>query len=84
MDDESFEHEIAKLQATNRELAAHRDKLRGKFEADQNRAAYHARLVENNKRMKREIAELEGRPYRDEDDPETDYPDPPEPPDRNA
>jgi hypothetical protein len=56
---ESGDQEIAKLQATNRELAAHLENLRLKRQADQSRAAYHSHLVESNERMEREIAALE-------------------------
>jgi len=78
MNDDSLEQEIAKAQARNRELAAHRDKLRAKFESDQRRAARLSHVYEQQRSLEREIAALEGRPYRDEDEPGEGYPGPPD------
>ena len=68
--DESFEQDIPKLQATNRELAAHLENLRLKRQAEMSRAAYYFHLVEDKERMEREIAALEhpGTTPGDEDD----------------
>ncbi|TAL04357.1 MAG: hypothetical protein EPO07_05215 [Verrucomicrobia bacterium] len=79
MPDESFEQEIAKLQAHNRDLAAHLEALDRKFEADARRDAYYFHLVKEKERMEREIAAREGRPHQDDDDPDgTTHPEPPE------
>jgi uncharacterized protein (DUF3084 family) len=79
---ESFDDEIAKAAARNCELAAHHRELAAKQEAIERRVAYYQHLVQQNKRLEREIAAMEGRPYYDEDDPNAAYPgDIGEPPD---
>jgi hypothetical protein len=76
--DGSLDDEIAKAQARNRELAAYRDALRDKNKLQNQRSAYLSDLYEQQRRLEREIAGLEGRPYRSEE--ESEWEDPPEPP----
>jgi chromosome segregation ATPase len=84
MADESFEDEIAKVEARNRELTAHRDKLRAKLQGDRSRDARISRAHDRQRELEREIAQMEGRPYHDEDDPYAEPPEPPDPPDEKA
>lgn len=79
MSDELFDQEIAKVQARNRELASYLDTLASQAEADNRRAAYLSHLYDENERLEREIAALEGRPNHDEADPYSTEA-PPEPP----
>jgi hypothetical protein len=78
---EPSDDEIQNLAARNRELAARLENLQLKRAAEERTNAYYFHLIEDNERMEREIARLEGRPYRDSDDDGADYRDPPEPPD---
>jgi hypothetical protein len=67
MGDNSLEQEITKAQARNRELGARHKQLRSKFEENQRRAAYLSHLYDQNERLEREIAEMEGRHHDDDD-----------------
>ena len=80
MSDPSFDKEIAKLQLEVSELHDKHSVLRRKFEAREREMAHYFYLIDEKKRLERENAALEGRPYHDEDDPD-DYQEPPEPPD---
>ena len=88
--DEFFKEQIAKAEARQRELTAHRDDLQAKADAarrKRDRDRYWEQRLsqtqDENRRLEREIAGLEGRPYCevDEDDPYAERPDPPDPPD---
>jgi hypothetical protein len=89
MDNESFEKEIAKAEATYRGLAAYRDELVAQretlakqSEADHQQDAHLARIYDKQKRVERQIAKLEAQPYREEEDEEEyEIPEPPWPPD---
>jgi|HubBroStandDraft_6_1064221.scaffolds.fasta_scaffold147261_2 outer membrane murein-binding lipoprotein Lpp len=61
MGDDSFEADIGKLSSEVNELAAKRDKLRRKFEAEQIQATRYSHLVKQKEDLEREIAKLEGR-----------------------
>jgi predicted nucleic acid-binding Zn-ribbon protein len=61
MGNDSFEAEIKKLTTDVSELAAKRDKLRRKFEANQIEMARYSHLIEQKESLEREIAELEGK-----------------------
>ncbi|MDB6065823.1 MAG: hypothetical protein JWR26_2031 [Pedosphaera sp.] len=76
MNDESFEQEIAKLDAEVGQLTVKHDKLRRKYEAEQVQMARYSRLVDRKERLEREIAAMEGR--RNEDGGDEDCPDPPD------
>lgn len=81
MDDESLEQQIAKMQATARNLQAESDEHRKVFEKDMTNATrfWHAR--DEIKRLEREKALREGREYEDPDKPSGDPPEPPDLPD---
>jgi hypothetical protein len=79
MEDEYFERQIAEMQVAQRNRRVHRDQLHKKFYAEQAEAARYIRLAENQEELEREIAEMEGRPYRENGD--YGYSAPPEPPD---
>jgi len=81
--DDFLKKKIAEAETRNRELTTHRDDLRAKADAArQKRDAdryWEQRLSQTqdeNRRLEREIAGLEGRPYRevDEDDPHAEWP----------
>jgi cell division protein FtsB len=88
--DESFEKEIAELQAEVDDLRAHLEMLRSKAKPEPSKVtpeqdARYSRIADEKKSLKRQIAAMEGRPYHDEDDPEsTYYGEPPEPPDQKV
>jgi Tfp pilus assembly protein PilO len=81
MEHDTIDQEIRQAQSRVSQLATRRDELREKFEAQQRRAAWLSHYSEQERKLEQEIASLEGRPYRDENNPDYEYPEPPEPPD---
>jgi hypothetical protein len=79
MDDESLEQQIAKMNATARNLQAENDERRKVFEKDMTNATRFWDAADEIKRLKREKALMEGREYEDPDKPSGDPPDAPEP-----
>jgi hypothetical protein len=77
--DELFEAEIQKREARVHELALKYNELRRKYEADQVQMARLSHLIEEEERLERDIAAMEGRPY--DGDEEQCYREPPDPPD---
>jgi hypothetical protein len=75
---EFFEKQIAEMESAQRKRRVHRDELYKKFYAEQEQAARYFRLAEHQEEIEREIAEMEGRPYREDGD--CGYSAPPEPP----
>lgn len=92
MDDESIEGkiakvtsenamlqmEIAKAQSIGLDLDAKHKELREQMEIRSRNVAYLFGLHEQNKEMERENAMMEGREYRDPDDPDCEWPEPPD------
>jgi predicted nucleic acid-binding Zn-ribbon protein len=70
MEDESFELEIAEMEQRLRPLRVKYEDLRRKLEAKAGVAAHLEALYSEEKELERDIANMEGRPYHDEDDPE--------------
>ncbi|MES2997140.1 MAG: hypothetical protein V4733_10065 [Verrucomicrobiota bacterium] len=79
-DDASLNEQIAQAAAINSDLG-HRLQYYRKIQETQSRkVACLMGLAEQNAEMERELARIEGREYRDPDDPDGDWPEPPDDP----
>jgi hypothetical protein len=79
-DDASLNEQIPQAAARNAELGARLEHYRKIQEAQSRKVACLMGLAEQNAEMERELARVEGREYRDPDDPDYDYPEPPDDP----
>lgn len=79
--DAMLNEEIAKAAAINADLGNRLENYRKIQEAQSGKTACLVGLHEQNKKMARELAHMEGREYHDPDDPDYEYPEPPYEPD---
>jgi hypothetical protein len=70
--------EIATADRINSDLRKRLEYHRLADDAASRKVAYYLGLIEENKEMERELARIEGRKYCDPDDPDCEYPEPPD------
>lgn len=76
-DDASLNEQIAEAASRNADLGHRLEHYRKIQETQSRKVACLMGLAEQNAEMERELARIEGREYRDPDDPDYDYPEPP-------
>lgn len=76
--DPLLDEQIANAAAINADLGHRLEYYRKIQETQSSKVAHLLGFIEENKDMKRELARIEGRAYHDPDDPDNEYPEPPD------